>query len=121
MFGVKLSGSSAHVQKVFENAVGALRGLREIKKNEFESARSTLSRYIHEYWQFPKYRLEYYARDLPKHEQARKDYREEISKITFDDVQSAVDNALKSKPTIVVQGGNTYKLNSYDEVANAFK
>jgi hypothetical protein len=28
---------------------------------------------------------------------------------------------LKSKPTVVVQGGNTYKLNSYDEVANDFK
>ena len=109
------------MRNVFENAVSSLRGLREIKKSEFESARSALNRYIHEYWQFPKYRLEYHARDLPVHENARKDYQEDLSRISFEDVQSAVDTALKSKPTIVVQGGNTYKLNSYDEVANAFK
>jgi hypothetical protein len=41
--------------------------------------------------------------------------------VTLEDVQQAVSTALKSKPTVVVQGGNTYKLNSYDEVANAFK
>lgn len=86
LFGVKLSGSSAHVRNVFENAIGALRGLREIKKNEFESAKSTLNRFIHEYWQFPKYRLEYFARNLSNHEKAIKNYQEAINSITFDDV-----------------------------------
>ena len=111
----------SQVKNVFENAVNSLRGLREIKKGEFESGRNALNRYLHEYWQFPKYRLEYYARDLPYLSTPRKDYYEEVSRITFEDVQQAVNTALKSKPTIVVQGGNTYKLNSYDEVANAFQ
>ena len=75
LFGVYLSGSSAHVNKVFDSAVNSLQSLREIKKSEFEAGRSALNRFIHEYWQFPKYRLEYYARDLPERENARKNYQ----------------------------------------------
>lgn len=87
LFGVKLSGSSANVKNVFENAVNSLRSLQNIKKGEFESARSTLSRYLHEYWQFPKYRLEYYARDLHTNQPPRKDYVDELNSVSLEDVQ----------------------------------
>jgi predicted Zn-dependent peptidase len=65
--------------------------------------------------------LEYYARDLNTQPTPRKNYVDELNNVSLEDVQKAVATALSSKPTVVVQGGNTYKLNSYDEVANAFK
>ena len=43
-----------------------------------------------------------------------------MMKITFDDVHSAITTALKSRPTIVVQGSNTFEVSTYDQVSNAF-
>ena len=62
------------MKNVFGNAVKSLQNLRDIKQKDFELGRNALRRYLNEYWQFPRYRLEYFAKDFTHQNDTRRSY-----------------------------------------------
>jgi hypothetical protein len=75
---------------------------------------------FHTHLEDPSIRLEDAAKMLSLLKTPQINFAQYIDKVTTSEVEQAVKKALKSRPIILVQGGDINSLGSYDSLSSQF-
>lgn len=120
IFGLHLTGSAAHGKEVIDSAINELKSLTNIRDEEIRDAKNLLKVKLFNHLEDPATRVEDAAKSLLLINSPSVDFAKQIDAVTTSQVEEAVRKALKSKPVILVKGGDISSISSYDSLANKF-
>lgn len=120
LFGLKVSGSAAHAKEIVEIAAAELSGLRSASASEVQLAKQTLKGRLNRDWASTWRRLEDRTKSLYYNGSTNENISNSIDAVTPEQVQAAIENALRTPLTFVAHGGEVNGLPSYDKISSRF-